>query len=225
MKKILIIGDFGFVKIIQNLIESENTFKVFGVITNKSKEDNLSVLDKIKDIQKIIAENDIFGGVLAVENGWHRKRIHDKIIGLYSQFNFLTVIHPNAVVGKNVRIGKGCILQAGVVVNSDSVIGDFCLLKTNSSLGHEGVLQKFSSIFSGVITGGNLSLGAFSEISLGSHIIENISIGKHSLICAGSLVLKNISNNKIVNGIPAKVIRGREEGEDYFYRDLSLNSY
>jgi len=34
MKKILIIGDFGFVKIIQDLIESENIFKVFGVITS-----------------------------------------------------------------------------------------------------------------------------------------------------------------------------------------------
>jgi len=162
---------------------------------------------------------------LAVENSWSRKRIHDKIPSVCSRFNFLSAIHPNAVVGKNVSIGKGAVLQAGVVVNSDSIIGDFCLLKTHSSLGHEGTLQKFSSISSGVITGGNLYLGSFSEISLGSHIIENVSIGKHTLVCAGSLVLKNISNNKIVNGIPAKIIRGKEKGEHYFYKDLSLNIY
>jgi len=225
MKKILVIGDSSFTKVIINLIEDEGEFEIFGVIdclNVGNKFSNYDIVGTKEDIPRLLDENDIYGGVLAIDNNWMCKVVYDKILLIYSKFNFITVIHPTAIIGKNVIIGRGTLVMAGVVVNSDSVIGEFCLLKMQSSLGHEGIMEDFSSLSFGVITGGNLKLGTFSNISFSTSVIENIKIGAHSFIGAGSLVLNNIPSFTVAFGIPAKKNRKRRKDEEHFSEGYQL---
>ena len=219
MKKILVIGDSNFTKVVIDIIDDEGEFEIFGIIDcfNVGKEYlDHNVVGTKADIPGIIKENNIYGGVLAIDNNWMRKEVYDKVLAICGDFNFITSIHPTAIIGKNVIIGRGSILMAGVVVNSDSVIGDFCLLKMQSSLGHEGIMEDYSSLSFGVITGGNLKLGTFSKISFCTSVIENIKIGAHTFVGAGSLVLKNIPSLSVVSGVPAENIRKRKKDEEHF---------
>ena len=216
MKKILVIGNSNFTKVIINIIENEAEFEIFGVIDCFNlgmKYLNYDVVGTKEDIPKILIENDIYGGVLAIDDNWKRREVYDRVLSVSVQFNFITIIHPTAIIGKNVLIGRGSVVMAGVVVNSDSIIGEFCLLKIQSSLGHEGIMEDYSSMSSGVITGGNLKLGPFSKISFSTSVIENIKIGAHTFIGEGSLVLKNIPSFSVVFGVPAKKNRNREKDE------------
>ncbi len=225
-KKILVIGDSSFTKVIINIIEDEAAFEIFGVIDclNVGKVYlGYEVVGRKDDIPKILSENDIYGGVLAVGNNWMRKKVYDDVLEITDNFNFVTIMHPTAIVGKNVLIGKGSVLMAGVVVNSDSKIGEFCFLNTQSSLGHEGRLNDFSTLCFGVITGGNLNLGKYSRVSLGSNIIENIKIGSHTLVAPGSLVITDLPSYSIAVGIPAKVKRTRMGGEEYMSNGYKMN--
>ena len=219
MKKILVIGDSNFTKVVINLIEDEAEFEIFGIIdcfNIGEKYLNYDVVGTKEDIPRIVEENDIYGGVLAIGNNWMRKEVYDRVHSVCVSFNFITIIHPRAIIGKNVIIGRGSLVMAGVVVNSDSIIGEFCLLKMQCSLGHEGVMEDFSSLSFGVVTGGNLKLGAYSNISFSTSVIENIRIGAHAFIGAGSLVLNNITDFSVTLGVPAKKNRSREKNEKHF---------
>lgn len=219
MKKILVIGDSNFAKVVINIIEDEGEFEIFGVIDclNVSKSFlNYSVVGTKEDIPRIIKENDLYGGVLAIDNNWKRKEVYNRVHSICGGFNFITVIHPTAIIGKNVIIGRGSMVMAGVVVNSDSIIGEFCLLKIQSSLGHEGIMEDYSSLSFGVITGGNLKLGTFSKISFSTSVIENIKIGAHSFIGAGSLVINNIPSFSVAFGVPAIIKSNRKKNEEHF---------
>ena len=142
-----------------------------------------------------------------------------KITGQNSEIRFINAIHPSAIIGKKVGLGHGIAIMPGVVINSDSKIEDFCILNTNSSLGHDGVMKGFSSIASGVKTGGNLLLNECSAISIGATVIENIVIGNDSVIGAGSLVNKNIPSLVVAYGVPAKIIRPRNEEDKYLFSE------
>ena len=149
MKKILVIGNSNYTKVVINLIEDEGEFEIFGVIdcfNIGNKFLNYDVVGTKKDIPRLLDENDIYGGVLAIDNNWMRKEIYKRVQSICGEFNFITIIHPSAIIGKNVIIGRGSLVMAGVVINSDSQIGEFCLLKMQSSLGHEGIMRNFSSL-------------------------------------------------------------------------------
>ena len=139
----------------------------------------------------------------------------ERIESICPGFNFISVIHPTACVGKDVHIGKGVALMPGAIVNANSRIGDHCFLNTRSSLGHDSIMEPFSSLAPGVCTGGNVSLGAGSAISIGSSVLERVRIGPESVIGAGSLVLGDVPAGVMVFGNPARIVRQRRAGEPY----------
>lgn len=51
-------------------------------------------------------------------------------------------------------------------------------------------------------------------IYAGAKVIGNVVIGNNVIIGAGAVVVKNIPDNAIVAGVPAKIIRYREEKAD-----------
>lgn len=223
MKKIVIIGASGHGGMILDCIKKEGQYSAIGFIDSNKNQgqtySSLPILGNAFDIPDLILKHDLFGAIIAIGNNYTRKKMMERVVTVSRELNFVTVIHPNAVLSDDVKIGKGTIIMPGAIVNANSVIGDFCIVNTNSSLGHDGKMGDFSSISSGVCTGGNLVLGEFSALSLGANVIENITIGKHSVIGAGSLVVKNVEENTVVYGSPARFIRRRAVDEPYLHGD------
>lgn len=222
-KKIVIVGASGHGGMVMDCTEKAGKYSVLGFLDSyKEKGTTYSgylILGDEQEIPKLIANQDLYGVIIAIGNNCTRKRMMDKLLDITPTLNFVTIIHPSAVISRNIKIGKGTVIMPGVIVNSNSKIGNFCILNTNSSLGHDGEMQDYSSISSGVCTGGNLVLGKFSAISLGANIIENITIGENSIVGAGSLVVKNVMENCIVYGSPARFIRHRSMEDPYLKGD------
>ena len=51
-------------------------------------------------------------------------------------FGFPTLIHPSAVIGRNVTIGAGSIVMAGAVLETELEIGRHCLINVLASVAH-----------------------------------------------------------------------------------------
>lgn len=223
MKNIVIVGASGHGGMILDCIEKQGLYKAVGFVDSFKKmgptRSGYEVLGSEKDLPWLIDKFNLHGVVLAIGNNWMRKNVAKKISSIAPGLVFVNVIHPSAIIGRNVEIGQGTVVMPGVIVNANSKIGNFCILNTNSSLGHDGKMENFSSIASGVCTGGNLWLGQFSAISLGANVIENITIGAHSVIGAGSLVVENVKSNLVVYGCPARTIRRRGVGDPYLSGD------
>lgn len=226
-QNIVVIGASGHAKVIIDIIEQENKYHIVGLIDSfKAKGEsifNYNILGSEADLLDLIAQHNFKAGIIAIGDNWTRKLVFDKIRGLVPDFYFVTAIHPKAIIGKNVTIGKGTVIMPGVIVNSDTKIGKFCILNTKASLDHDGNIKKFASLAPNATIGGNVNIGAFSAICLGANVIQDITIGKHSIIGAGALVNRDVESFKMVYGVPFKVIRTIDKGEKYLYHtDSSL---
>jgi len=219
MNKILVVGASGHAKVIIDIIERQNEYKIVGLIDSFKEIGetiyDYQVLGTEKDLPQLIETHNIHGGIIAIGDNWTRMNIYNDIAAHTKNFNFIKAIHPNAVIGKNVSIGSGTVIMAGVVINSDAKIGKQCIINTKSSVGHDAVLKNFSSVAPGVSIGGDVKIGKCSAISLGANIIERVKIGKHTVIGAGALVNKDIASNKVAYGVPAKEAKKRNLHEKY----------
>lgn len=226
MENIVIIGASGHGSMILDCIENQGKYRVVGFVDSfKEKgirQNGYDILGCELDLPLLILKYNLHGVILAIGNNWTRKKMSDRVKAIAPGLEFISAIHPRAIIGKEVEIGRGTVIMPGAIANASSKIGDFCILNTNSSLGHDSIMEDYSSIASGVCTGGNLYLGSFSAISLGSNIIEDIKIGEHSIIGAGSLVVKDVESHTVVYGSPAHFVRKRSAEDPYLSGDKVL---
>lgn len=219
MDNILLIGSSGHAKVVLDVVEKEAKYQIIGFLDpfRKIGETTLGypVLGKEEDLFKLRSEYQIKGIIVAIGDNFLRAKVANRLRTIDGDLPFISSIHPSAVIGKNVKIGVGTVIMAGVVVNPDSKIGNFCIVNTKASLDHDSVMEDFSSLAPGVTTGGNCSLGQFSVLSLGCSVIHGVQIGEHTVIGAGSVVLKTLGPLVLAYGCPAKVIRSRVPGEKY----------
>jgi len=119
---------------------------------------------------------------------------------------------PSAVLGRGVRIGKGSMILPSATVNIDTVIGEHVILNTSCSVDHDCGIGDFVHIAPGAHLGGGVVVGEGTFLGLGSGVTPGIRIGRWSVIGAGAVVTKDIPDNCTAVGVPAKVIKTREEG-------------
>ena len=219
MKKIIVIGSSGHAKVIIDIIEREKKYEIAGLIDRFRNigEETLGykILGKEEDLPDLFVAYSLKGGIVAIGDNFVRSKVVNIIINLCPNFVFVNAIHPRANIAKDVSIGEGTVIMAGVTINPSAFIGKHCILNTNSSLDHDSKMADFSSLAPNVTTGGNINIGLFTAISIGTAIINKLSIGNHTVIGAGSTVLKDIESCKVAYGTPAKVIRNRKPGEKY----------
>jgi sugar O-acyltransferase (sialic acid O-acetyltransferase NeuD family) len=219
IKNILIFGASGHAKVIIDIVEKQHVFHIVGLIdTYKkigTKLDDYEILGTEEDLPKIVSTYKIFGGIIAIGDNFSRMKISERISEIIPDFQFVTAIHPKAIISKKVMIGDGSVIMAGAIVNSNSAIGTHAILNTKCAVDHDCKIGDFASIAPGVTLGGGVEINIGSAISLGANVIENISIGKHTVVGAGALVLKSIGAHEIAYGVPAKTIRQRKPSDKY----------
>lgn len=217
--KVIIIGAGRHSKVIVDIIQNEKKYEIAGFIdTNLPKGYkvlNYEVLGKEEEINNVINENEIFGGIIAIGDNFIRKNVEKKIKLLCKGFKFINCIHPKSNIALNVSMGEGNVVMAGATINPYCEIGDHCIFNTNCSIDHDNRIANFVSIAPNAVTGGNVEVGEFSAIGIGATVIHNISIGNNCIIGASSLVNKATNSNSVYYGMPAKFIRNHELGKKY----------
>jgi len=206
-EKIIIIGDGGHARMIQDFIEEENRYQIIGVTSkNQAREDffgypilgpdEVLVNYYTKGIKKVAI------GIGGFTNNESRKKafIMAKAIG----FEVLTIIHNSAVVSKYACIGEGTVIMPNVTINNDVKIGLNCVIANGAVISHESIIGDHVLISAGSIVGGYTRIGEGSLLALGSNVISGVIIGNNTLVAAGAVAVTNIGDNKKVFGVPAK---------------------
>lgn len=136
-----------------------------------------------------------------------RKAIVGKLVANNKDIEFVTAIHPSAIVSPSAKIGEGSVVMAGAVINANAVIGKHCIVNTGATIDHECVIEDFCHIAPGVHISGDTLVGEGTWIGIGSCVIQGITIGGNSVIGAGSVVVKDIPDGVVAYGNPCKVAR------------------
>lgn len=219
MDNIVIIGSSSHAKVIIDIVEREGRYNIAGFLDRYRKvgEQTLGyrVLGQEEDLPQLATKHALNGAIVAIGDNFIRSKEAARVREVCPGLPFVSAIHPNASIAKNVSVGEGSVIMAGVAVNPCCSIGRLCILNTSSSLDHDSVMEEFSSLAPGVTSGGNCRIGAYAAVGIGAILINGIDIGEHSVIGAGSTVLNNIASFKVAYGTPAKDICDRKPGDRY----------
>ena len=127
----------------------------------------------------------------------------DETFGMFPPF--YTDCGRNIHIGKNVFINAGCKFQdqGGIYIDDGALIGHNAVLATINHM--EDPEHRGGMVFEPIHIGKNVWLGANVTI------LPGVTIGDGAIVAAGSVVTKDVPANKIVAGVPAKIIREVEQ--------------
>lgn len=113
--------------------------------------------------------------------------------------------YGGVIIGDDVEIGANTCIDRGTL--DDTIIGDNVKIDNLCHIGHNVVIKDNSSVIALSMLGGSVVLEKNSYIAPGSLIKNQITIGENSLVGMGSVVIRDVERNKVVAGVPVKVIR------------------
>lgn len=119
-------------------------------------------------------------------------------------------ISPNATLGDYSELGTRCIVQANVHLGSHVIMGpDVKIYSRNHKFDRLDIpIQDQGKDYLETWIGDDVWIGANVIITAGC------KVGSHSIIAAGSVVTKDVPDYGIVGGVPAKIIKHRNQNVD-----------
>ncbi|TKH00645.1 acetyltransferase [Peribacillus simplex] len=207
MNPIVVIGEGGHGKVIQDIISIGKVYKVIAILDDKYTEtiESNSILFGPVVYAKEIIKNMKVEFIIAIGNNDIRKSIADSLTE--AGVKFAVVIHPAASVSPTVHIDEGTVVMAGSVINADVTIGRHAIINSGAIVEHDNRIGNYVHISPGVILTGNVEIGEGSHIGAGATVIPGKKIGDWSIIGASATVIDNIPNGVTALGLPAKVIK------------------
>ena len=146
--------------------------------------------------------NDCFigSGTVIGTNGYGYYTVNDKIPRKIPDYG--GVLIGNGVhIGSNTCIARGTL--ADTVIEDDVKIDNLCHIAHNVRIGARSYVVALG------LVGGSSSLGEDVYMAPGAIIIDQATIGKNTLVGMGAVVTKSVESDKIVAGVPARVIKER----------------
>jgi sugar O-acyltransferase (sialic acid O-acetyltransferase NeuD family) len=142
--------------------------------------------------------------VIAIGNNQMRRRLAAEL----NRLEWVSAIHPAAVIHPSARIGVGTVVFAGAVIQPDAQVGGHVIVNTAATIDHDCLIADFAHLAPGVRLAGAVSIGEGAMLSIGASVIPGVRVGEWSVVGAGSVVLKDVESGVTVVGAPA-AIRGK----------------
>lgn len=142
--------------------------------------------------------------VLAIGNMTARRRVTDALVSRGAQF--LTMVHPTAIVAHNAQLGHGVLLYPYSVVSSSARLADFVKLNYFASVGHDTQLGRLCLLAPYATVNG---FGVLEdEVYLSTHatVVPQVRVGARSTVSANSAVMQSVGSDSFVFGVPGRVV-------------------
>lgn len=207
MKNIALIGAGGHAKVVLDVIQANQNYKLIAFFDDKYKtlEQIKGIyygpIDSIKQIESIYDCKFI----IAIGSNTLRKKIV-KQLGLKT-VQYETFVHPTAIISDSVSIGFGTVIMAHAVINADTVIGNHVIINTAAVIEHENRIEDFVHISPSATLTGGVSINEGTHIGAGTTIIPSKQIGNWSIVGAGAIVIRDIPPFCTAIGSPVKIIK------------------
>lgn len=194
-KKASLYGASGHAKVVMDILES-NGYKIECVFDDNPSNHSFRGIDVLH------AYNGVSPMIVTIGDCSIRRMIVERL-----DCQFVSAIHPSAIISPSVYIGIGTAVMQGVVIQADATIGNHCIINTQSSVGHDCQIGDFVHIASGATVCGSTKIGAGTWLGAGSVVKQGIKIGRDCMIGAGSVVVKDIPDKVVAYGNPCKIIK------------------
>ena len=127
--------------------------------------------------------------VIAIGDPHQRRRIAES---MPKETTWATLIHPRALIGKDVIIMRGSIICAGVIVTTNVIIGQHSHLNLSTTVGHDCRLGDYFTTAPSVNISGNVNAGKQVYVGTNAAIRQKVNITDNVTIGMGAIVLNDI---------------------------------
>jgi len=208
MQKLWIYGAGGHGRVVYDVVSAMEEFFVSGFIDDDKARGGKAfigheLITDIQNIKQIDDELNIVNLFIAIGDNASREEIAVQ----NNHYKYPVLMHPTAVIGKDVKIGCGTIVMPGSVIESGAEIGEHCIINNGSIIGHCSVIEDFCHIGGNSVVCGEVSVGKSSMIGIGSCITPQIKIGVHCMLGAGSVITRDVPDEAKMFGNPARNIK------------------
>lgn len=148
--------------------------------------------------------------IAGIGNPVSRRKVVNK--ALSHGLKFCNVVHPTAVLTPYVRFGTGNVVTAGSILTNQIRVENHVYVNLDCTIGHDCVIEDYCNISPGTHISGNVYIEQGCDIGTGAAIIQNIRIGHWTTVGAGAVVTKDLPRNVTAVGVPARIIKSRQEG-------------
>lgn len=128
-------------------------------------------------------------------------------------------IEPGAIIREHVTIGEHAVIMMGAVINIGAVIGDGSMIDMNAVLGGRATVGRNCHIGAGSVLAGVVEPPCANpvviedDVLIGANavVLEGVRVGKGAVVAAGAIVIEDVPENAVVAGIPAKLIKMKDD--------------
>ena len=128
-------------------------------------------------------------------------------------------IEPGAIIREQVEIGKNAVIMMGAVINIGAVVGEGTMIDMGAILGGRATVGNNCHIGAGAVLAGVIEPASATPVIIedgvlvgaNAVVVEGVHVGRNSVVAAGSVVLDDVPDNVVVAGVPAKVIKQKDE--------------
>ncbi len=128
-------------------------------------------------------------------------------------------IEPGAIIRDRVEIGDRAVIMMGAIINIGAVVGPDTMIDMGAVLGGRATVGARCHVGAGAVLAGVVEPASATPVILeddvlvgaNAVVIEGVHIGKNAVVAAGSVVISDVPDNAVVAGVPAKVIKMKDE--------------
>lgn len=205
MKKILLIGGGGHCRSCIDVIESDASYEIAGIVLPDDEAsvsiEGFSVAGYDSDLERLAQEIPCaFIAIGQIRTAEPRTRLFEalKKVGAFIP----TISSPRAYVSRRAALGIGSIVMHGAIINAGAEIAENCIINSLALVEHDAKVEAHCHISTGARVNGGVIVRSGSFVGSGAILKEGVEIGAGAVIGAGQIVLNSVPAGALVTGRP-----------------------
>lgn len=167
-----------------------------------------------EEIKSIMEENSA-----SILDSFYEGDCRNSALPLYDIKKCNARIEPGAIIRDQVEIHDHAVIMMGAILNVGAVVCENTMVDMGAVLGGRAIVGKNCHIGAGAVLAGVIEPASSKpvviedDVLIGANavIIEGVRVGKGAVVAAGSVVIEDVLENTVVGGVPAKLLKKKDE--------------